>query len=105
MNYSIDLFIQISEKSKIGLKVTSRLKLSQSKIFSALAQSLTPVLQSSFREVFTTVVIPGFERATHNLYANLASTFTKVSFHCEIITVYKNLYSFIVHYLTNLYRV
>jgi hypothetical protein len=44
----------------------------------ALSQSLTPVLQSSFREVFTTVVIPGFERATHNLYSNLANTFTKV---------------------------
>ena len=59
------------------------------KLFSALAQSLTPVLQSSFREVFTTVVIPGFERATHNLYANLASTFTKVYFHCENFIAYK----------------
>ena len=89
----------------LSLKVSYSIKISNSKIFSALAQSLTPVLQSSFREVFTTVVIPGFERATHNLYANLASTFTKVYFQCKIITVYKNLYSFIVHYLTNLYRV
>ena len=47
-------------------------------MFSVLAQSITPVLQSSFREVFTTAVIPGFERATQNLYANLATTFTKV---------------------------
>ena len=84
-------FILSKLQNKISLKVTSRQKLSQLKIFSALAQSLTPVLQSSFREVFTTVVIPGFERATHNLYANLASTFTKVYFHSEIIIVYMRL--------------
>ena len=92
------------QKSQIGLKVTSRQKLSQLKIFSALAQSLTPVLQSSFREVFTTVVIPGFERATHNLYANLASTFTKVYFCCEIITVYMCFTSKVILIYLSLYN-
>ena len=43
----------------------------------ALATSLTPVLQASFRDVFASVVTPAFERSIQSLFANLAQTFTK----------------------------
>ena len=43
----------------------------------ALAASITPVLQSSFRETFANVIAPSFERSIQNLFTTLSNTFTK----------------------------
>ena len=72
--------------------------MNNTKYFSALSQSLTPILQSSFREVFTTVVIPGFERATQNLYANLSTSFTKVFFIYYTYCILVSIKEFICYY-------
>ena len=42
-----------------------------------LALSLQPVLQAAFRDIFANVLVPAFERSTHNLFSSVATTFNK----------------------------
>ena len=43
----------------------------------ALALAVQPVLQSAFKDMFITVLVPGFERSTQNLFTSVATTFNK----------------------------
>merc|ERR1719414_2189182 len=43
----------------------------------ALTNSLAPILQASFKDLFTSVVTPAFERSMQNLFSNLSQSFTK----------------------------
>jgi len=58
------------------------LKMSQSKpamdaMGQSLAAALQPILQAAFRDMFSGILVPSYERSTQNLFSSVSTTFNK----------------------------